>query len=89
MDGPYGAKVSKVNQTSIPREICNKLGIGTGSHVHYIIPDFLDGVAILVPDETMKSWLSVGLEVALARNALGTPDPQARELLSREDEERK
>jgi AbrB family looped-hinge helix DNA binding protein len=70
VDGPYDAPVSKVGQVSIPRPVRDRLGLSPGARVHFIVPDFLEGVALLVPEPVMHHWLSVGLEVALAAGGI-------------------
>ncbi len=76
MDGPYDAPVSKQGQVTVPQPVREALGLGSGARAHFIIPDFLEGVALLVPEPVMLRWLSDGMEVAMGRRgmerALGT-----------------
>lgn len=82
MDGPYDAPVSKVGQVTVPQPVRDALGLGPGARAHFILPDFLEGVALLIPQPVMLRWLSDGIDVAMAKRgmerALGaseTPEP--------------
>ncbi len=66
MDGPYDAPVSKVGQISIPMPVRKALGLDTDRRVHFLIPDFLEGAALMVPETVMHEWLRTGLDAAMA-----------------------
>lgn len=67
VDGPYDAPVSKVGQVTVPQPVRDALGLGPGARAHFVLPDFLEGVALLVPQPVMLRWLSDGIEVAMAK----------------------
>lgn len=72
VDGPFDASISKVGQVSIPRPVRDALNLG--DRVHFIVPDFIEGVALLVPEATLQRWLQVGLDAAL-RDVLAPGGP--------------
>ena len=65
MDGPYDAPISKVGQVTIPLPIREALKIDHPDRVHFLLADFLDGAALLVPEATLQRWLSIGLQSAM------------------------